>query len=117
MGRAGPSGRLCIFRNRICPSRQNKFWICLMFELLYPATSILSTVLLSWSGFRAWHAQNRFLKWGGAGLSALLSAITALISVVLIVGLIKVHARSAPTVIMEVEGKPEQIRRGKAISD
>jgi mono/diheme cytochrome c family protein len=88
-----------------------------MFELLYPATSLFTTALFFWSGFRAWRAQNRFLKWGGAGLSVLLSTLTASISVVLIVGLIKVHARSAPTVVMKVEGTPEQIRRGQAIAD
>jgi mono/diheme cytochrome c family protein len=88
-----------------------------MFDLLYPATSIFATTFLSWSGFRAWQAQNRLLKWGGAGLSALLSTVTALVSVVLIVGSFKVHARSAPTVIMKVEGTPALVRRGQAIAD
>src|SRR5215475_10506479 len=88
-----------------------------MFELIYPATSLLTTGLLSWSTFRAWRAKNPLLKWGGAGLAALLSTLTALVSVVLIIGLLKLHARSAPTLVMKVEGTPEQVRRGQAIAD
>jgi cytochrome c553 len=88
-----------------------------MFELIYPATSLLTTGLLSWSTFRAWRSKNPLLKWGGAGLAALLSTLTALISVVLIIGLLKFHARSAPTLVMKVERTPEQIRRGQAIAD
>jgi len=88
-----------------------------MFALLYPATSLLITSILSWSGLRAWRAESRLLKWGGAGLAALLSTITAIVSVMLIVGLLKAHSRSAPTAVMKVEGSPEQIRRGQEITD
>lgn len=88
-----------------------------MLDLFYPATSMLTTILFSWSGFRAWQSKNRFLKWGGASLSALLSTATAVISILLIVGSLKVHGRSAPTPIMHVEGTPAQVRRGQALSD
>ncbi len=40
-----------------------------MFELIYPATSFLSTALLFWSAFRAWRATNPVLKWGGPGVA------------------------------------------------
>ena len=88
-----------------------------MLELLYPATSLLATSLLSWSGLRAWRAENRFVRWGGAGMAALLSTVTAIVSVMLIVGLFKAHARSAPTLVMKVEGTPEQIQRGQEITN
>jgi mono/diheme cytochrome c family protein len=88
-----------------------------MLDLLYPATSILTSILLSWSGFYTWQSKNRCLKWGGTALSALLSTATALISVVLIIGSLKVHGRGAPAPIMTVEGTPAQVRRGQAISD
>jgi cytochrome c553 len=88
-----------------------------MLELIYPATSLFTAALLSWSSFRAFRAKNRFLKWSGAGLAALLSTLAALISVVLIVGVLKFHARSAPILVMKVEGTPEQVRRGQAIAD
>jgi mono/diheme cytochrome c family protein len=88
-----------------------------MFELLNPTISIATTTLLCWSGFRAWRAQNRFLKWGGAALTALLSLVAASVSVLLILGLLRLHARSAPPVDLKVVDTPEQIRRGQAIAD
>ena len=33
---------------------------------------IAIAALLIWSGFRAWRIRNRFLKWSGLGLAALL---------------------------------------------
>jgi mono/diheme cytochrome c family protein len=81
-------------------------------------TTLITTAALSaWLSFRAWRAKNNFLKWGGAGLAALLSAATTLVSVITIVGLFKVHARSAPALDLKIAGTPEQIQRGQAISD
>ena len=88
-----------------------------MLESLQPSIAIAVASLLIWSGFRVWRAENRFLKWGGTGLAALLATVVALIGVVLMVGLFKLHARSAPLVTMTIAGTPEQIRRGKEISD
>jgi mono/diheme cytochrome c family protein len=88
-----------------------------MFELLGLAMLIIVATLLAWSGLRAWRAKNRFMKWGGASLAALLSTSATLLSLILIVGLFKLHARSAPAPVTKVAGTPEQIQRGKAISD
>jgi len=88
-----------------------------MFELFALAMLIIVATLLAWSGLRAWRAKNRFVKWGGASLAALLSTSVTLLSLILIVGLFKLHARSAPAPVTEVAGTPEQIQRGKAISD
>ena len=88
-----------------------------MLDLLVLATLIITATLLAWLSLRAWQAKNRFLKWGGTGLAALLSAAATLISVIAIVGLVKVHARTAPVPDLRVAGTPEQIQRGKAISD
>lgn len=88
-----------------------------MFELLAPAISVAANALLIWSGFCVWRVKNGFLKWSGAGLAALLSTVVTAISVLLIVGLFKVHARTAPTVALNVSGSPEQIRRGGEISN
>src|ERR1700753_4347061 len=88
-----------------------------MFELLNPTISIATTALLGWSSFRAWRSKNRFLKWGGVTLTALLSVIAAAITALMILGLFKVHARSAPRVDIKVAGTPEQIQRGQAIAD
>jgi mono/diheme cytochrome c family protein len=88
-----------------------------MSELLGLTTSITMAALLAWSSLRAWRAKNSFVKWGGAGLAALLSMVATLVSVIIIVGLSNLHARTAPTLVMKVAATPEQIQRGQAISD
>ena len=86
-------------------------------ELLQPSIPIATASLLIWSSFRAWRTENRFLKWGGAGLAAMLATVVGLIGVVLMLGLFKLHARTAPLVTMSVAGTPDQIRRGEEISN
>lgn len=88
-----------------------------MIDLFGLAMLITTAKLLAWSSLRAWRAKNRFIRWGGAGLAALLSAAVTLISVITIVGLFKLHARSAPVPDLKVAGTPEQIQRGEAISN
>jgi mono/diheme cytochrome c family protein len=88
-----------------------------MLDFLGLTTLITIAALSAWSSFRAWRAKNNFFKWGGAGLAALLSAAATLASVIAIVGLFKVHARSAPALDLKIAGTPEQIQRGQAISD
>jgi mono/diheme cytochrome c family protein len=87
-----------------------------MLDYLGPVTLIGIAALLAWSSFRAWRAKNSF-KWGGTGLAALLSVAVALVSVIMIAGLFKLHARGAPHLDLTVAGTPEQIQRGQAISD
>jgi mono/diheme cytochrome c family protein len=88
-----------------------------MLDLLGLAILIAIAVLLGWSSVRAWRTKNRFLRWGGTGLAALLSAAVTLAGVIVMVGLFKVHARSAPALDLRVAATPEQIQRGRAISD
>jgi mono/diheme cytochrome c family protein len=76
-----------------------------------------AAALFAWSGHRAWRTKERFIKLGGAGLAALLSIATTLIAVIAIIGLFKVNARSAPVPDLKAAGTPEQIQRGRAISD
>ncbi|MEA2865934.1 MAG: hypothetical protein QOE39_649 [Bradyrhizobium sp.] len=90
---------------------------CTMFNFLGLILLITTAVLLSWASLRAWRTKNNFLKWGGAGLAALLSAAFTLVSVVALVGLVKLHARSAPAPDLKVAGTTEQIRRGQDISN
>jgi hypothetical protein len=45
------------------------------------AALIAIAALLVWSSIRTWRVKNRIVKWGGAGLLALLSILSALLSV------------------------------------
>jgi mono/diheme cytochrome c family protein len=79
--------------------------------------SITAAALLAWSSLRSWQAKNNFLKWGAAGLAALLSVAVSLAGVIMIAGLFKLHARCASAPDLKVAGTSEQIQRGQAISD
>ncbi len=88
-----------------------------MFELLALVMLIMIATLLAWLSLRAWRTKNGLIKWGSTSLAALLSTAVTLISLTTIVGLFKLHSRSAPAPVTNVAGTPEQIQRGKAISD
>ena len=88
-----------------------------MFELLALAVLMIIATLLTWLSLRAWRTKNGLIRWGGSVLAALLSTAVTLLSLILIVGLFNLHARSAPAPITKVAGTPEQIQRGRAISD
>ena len=78
---------------------------------------IAAAALLVWSGLCAWRDSNRFLKWGGVGLSAVLVVAVSCVAALTIVGMVKQHARGAPVPDLKVEATPEQIARGKALVD
>src|SRR5258708_38486431 len=78
---------------------------------------IVAAAFLTRSGSRWWRNENIALKWVGAGLAAVSAAAVALVSVLMIAGLAKLHARSAPTPVIKVAGTAGQIQRGRAISD
>ena len=88
-----------------------------MLELLGPAMSIATAALLARSSLQTWRAENKFLKWVGTGLAAFFSAAVSVISVIMIVGMFKLHARGAPGLDLKVAVTPEQILRGQAISN
>jgi mono/diheme cytochrome c family protein len=88
-----------------------------MFELLALVMLIIIATLLAWLSLRAWRTKNSLIKWGSTSLAALSSTAVTLISLITVVGLFKLHSRSAPAPVTRVAGTPEQIQRGKAISD
>jgi mono/diheme cytochrome c family protein len=88
-----------------------------MIYFLGLAMLIATAALLAWSSLRAWRAKNGFLRWCGTSVAALLSTAVTSVSVIMILGLVKLHARSAPAPDLRVVGTPEQIQRGQAISN
>ena len=88
-----------------------------MLSLVELAALLAAAALLIWSGALAWRQKNGFLKWGGAGLAALLATAAALASGLAFAGLYKLHARSAAVPDLTVARTPEQIQRGRAIAE
>jgi mono/diheme cytochrome c family protein len=78
---------------------------------------IAIAVFLAWSGFRAWRVKNLIVKWGGAGLLALLVIVVLCASTLITLGMIKQQSRSAPVPDIKVAATPELIARGKDVSD
>jgi mono/diheme cytochrome c family protein len=74
-------------------------------------------LFLAWSSTHSWHSKNILIKWIGTGLAGLSAAAVCAASVLMIAGLFKLHARSAPTPEIKVAGTPTQIQRGEAITD
>ena len=75
-------------------------------------------VFFGWLAWRSWRAKNRFLKWAGVLLSALLSLILALVSVVMLIGLVKFYTPykvAAPD--MNVPLTAENIQRGEHLAN
>jgi mono/diheme cytochrome c family protein len=91
--------------------------VSVMLELLGVALLVIGATVLAWLSFRAWQTKILLIKWGGAGLAALLSLTVLLISVVAIAGLYKLYSRSAAAPELKIASTPDQIRRGKAIAD
>lgn len=70
-----------------------------------------------WLIFRARRIRSAPLRWGGIGLTALLSVAILSVSALTIAGLVKQHSRSASIPDLKVEPTSERIARGKAIVD
>jgi cytochrome c553 len=88
-----------------------------MSNLVILATFLAAALLLVWWGVRARRAKNKFLRWTGVAAASVLAVSSCLISAVAIAGIYKLHVRAAPVPDLKVEGSPEQIRRGEAITD
>jgi hypothetical protein len=69
--------------------------------------SIAIATLLAWAGFRTWRLKNRIVKWGGAGLWALLSLTMLSASALTSLGMIKQRSRAAPIPDIKGAATPE----------
>lgn len=79
---------------------------------------VLVTILFGWLTVRAWKTRKWFIKWPGVIAGGLLMLATGLVSVIALIGLIKIYAPSTnPTTTLQVAGTPEQIARGEHIAN
>src|ERR1700742_2725375 len=86
-------------------------------EIVVPVVLTAIAALLIWSAVRACRIQNRFLKWSGVGLAAMLAVMVSSVNALTITGMVKQHGRGAPVPDLKVEATPERIARGKAVAD
>jgi len=87
-----------------------------MLNIVIRVVLIVAAALFFWASFRAWHAENRFVKWAGAGAAVLLGTAASLLMVLTVAGLFKQHARTAPIPDLKVVATRERIERGQAIA-
>lgn len=87
------------------------------FNYVWLALSAAVAFVLAWLAVRAFRARNRLVKWAGGVVASLIAALVCGICVVVGTGLYRVQARNAPVPQLEIAGTPEQLARGKAISD
>lgn len=74
-------------------------------------------VLFAWLAKRAWGSKRGILKWVGLILSGLLTLVLALVTIVALIGFIKVYAPGNNLVAsVKVAGSPDQIARGAKIA-
>jgi mono/diheme cytochrome c family protein len=74
-------------------------------------------VLLGWLTFRAWHARRKVVKWGGVIVSGLFTIVLILVSVVMLIGMVKVYSpRNTPVTDLAIAGTSEQIARGQHLA-
>src|SRR4051794_22214128 len=88
-----------------------------MHDIVGVMALIAVAALLIWAGFLARRVANRFLKWSGVMLAAVLALAVSSVGALMTVGLVKQHARSASVPDLKVEATPVLIARGKAIAD
>jgi mono/diheme cytochrome c family protein len=90
-----------------------------MLNIIGTGTVILIAIcgVLVWFAIRAWRIKSRFLKWSTVCLAGLSAAAIAAVSALAVVGLIRLHVRTAPVPDLKVAGSLEQIQRGQAIAN
>ncbi len=79
---------------------------------------LLLTLGLGWLTLRAFRARSGLAKWVGGVLSALLTLVLGLVTIVAALGLVKLYAPGGtPVKTLQVAGTPEQIARGEHLAN
>ena len=74
---------------------------------------VLFVVLFAWLATRAWRAKRAFVKWPAVIVTGLLTLVFAAVTIVAVLGFVKLEARHAnPVADLKVAGTAEQIARG-----
>ena len=75
-------------------------------------------VLFGWLALRLWRVKNRFLKWAGALISSVISLVLALVSIVMLIGMVKFYTPQKVAIPdINVPLTPENIQRGEHLAN
>jgi len=88
-----------------------------MSEMLETALPIALAALFAFVSLRAFRHKRALVKWAVGGVTALVSLLATLVSVLAIAGMARLDAHSAPAVSLSVAGTAEQVHRGREITD
>lgn len=88
-----------------------------MLNVICVAILTATTAILVQMSIWAWRARIAALKWAGISIGVVLAAAFAASTSVMMVGLYRLNARSAPVPGLKIAGTHEQIQRGQAIAD
>ena len=78
---------------------------------------VLLVVLFAWLATRAWRARRAFVKWPAVILAGLFTLVFAAVTVVAVLGFVKLEVRHAnPVADLKVAGTAEQIARGAQLA-
>ena len=79
---------------------------------------LLVTLGLGWLALRAFRARNALVKWVGGILAALLTLVVGLVTVIALVGLIRLYQPvGSPVQALTVEITPERVARGEHLAN
>src|SRR5258708_24602260 len=76
---------------------------------------ITAATLAAWAAAAARRAHSHLIRRGGAGLAGLSALIISSLAVLTIVGMYRMHARTAPIPHIQIAGRLAQIQRGQSI--
>src|SRR5262245_59401054 len=88
-----------------------------MYEIFEVALPIVLAALLTFVSLRAFRHKRALVRWGVGSITTLLTLVATIVSVFAIAGLARLNAHGAPEVSLAVASTPEQVRRGREISD
>jgi mono/diheme cytochrome c family protein len=86
-----------------------------MLNAICTVTLVAATAILIRVTIRAWWIRNLVLRCASVVVSAVLTVIFAATTSVMVLGLYRLHARSAPEPELKVEITPERVQRGEDI--
>jgi mono/diheme cytochrome c family protein len=88
-----------------------------MLNMVLLSLLFIAAALLVWLTARTRRIHNRIGRWSAVTAAALATIATWALGVLAIAGSIKAHGRTAPTPTVRIAATPQQIERGKAVSD